>query len=70
MVYIDEIREWSQQTKGGFERIAVDGDHWFLNRNRALITATIQDIAARYRHEAADHVVRPTITAASGRNRE
>ena len=46
MVYTDEIREWSQQTKGGFELIEVDGDHWFLNRNRTLITATIQDIAA------------------------
>ena len=48
MVYTDEIREWSQQTVGGFELIEVDGDHWFLNRNRDLITATIQGIAAKF----------------------
>ena len=47
MVYTDEIREWARHTDGGFELIEVDGDHWFLNRNRELITATLQDIAAK-----------------------
>ena len=46
MAYTDEIREWSQYTKSGFELIEVDGDHWFLNRNRDRITARLQEIAA------------------------
>ena len=46
MVYTDEISEWSRHTAGGFELIEVDGDHWFLNRNHALITATLRDISA------------------------
>ena len=46
MVYTDEIREWSRHTAGGFDLIEVEGDHWFLNRNRALITATLRAIAA------------------------
>jgi surfactin synthase thioesterase subunit len=45
MVYTDEIGEWSRHTAGGFELIEVDGDHWFLNRNHALITATLRDVA-------------------------
>ncbi len=47
MVYTDEIREWIEHTDGGFQLIDVDGDHWFLDRNRELITATLQDIGAR-----------------------
>ena len=35
VVYTDEVREWARHTTGGFELIEVDGDHWFLNRNRA-----------------------------------
>ena len=46
MVYTDEISEWSRHTSGGFRLIEVDGDHWFLNRNRALIIATFADIAS------------------------
>src|SRR5262249_10735514 len=47
MVYTDEVREWARHTTGGFELIEVDGDHWFLNRNRALITETLRGIAAQ-----------------------
>jgi surfactin synthase thioesterase subunit len=47
VVYTDEIREWSRHTLGGFDLIEVDGDHWFLNRNRALITATLAQIAIK-----------------------
>jgi NADPH:quinone reductase-like Zn-dependent oxidoreductase/surfactin synthase thioesterase subunit len=47
MVYTDEIRAWSEHTRGGFELIEVDGDHWFLNRNRERITAALAGIAAR-----------------------
>jgi surfactin synthase thioesterase subunit len=42
MVYTDEIREWARHTRNGFELIELKGDHWFLNRNRVEITATIQ----------------------------
>ncbi len=45
MVYTDRIREWSAYTHAGFELIEVDGDHWFLDRNRELITATMYEIA-------------------------
>jgi surfactin synthase thioesterase subunit len=57
MVYTDEIRAWARHTHGGFDLIEVDGDHWFLNRNRKLITATLEDIACRLQRTAADHVV-------------
>ena len=33
-------------TRGGFELIEVDGDHWFLNRNRELIGAKLAAITA------------------------
>lgn len=46
MVYTDEVREWGRHTTGGFELVEVDGDHWFLNRNRALITEALRGIAA------------------------
>ncbi|MDA1052331.1 MAG: SDR family NAD(P)-dependent oxidoreductase [Planctomycetota bacterium] len=61
MVYTDEIREWSRHTVGGFELIEVDGDHWFLNRNRELITATLQDIAAGCLPTAVEHLDRSAI---------
>lgn len=44
VVYSDEVAEWSQHTDGGFQLIEVDGDHWFIDRNRELITATLQKI--------------------------
>ena len=66
MVYTDEIREWARHTCGRFELIEVDGDHWFLNRNRERITATLHDIAARFQRTAVDHIVEPATTA-SGR---
>ena len=46
MVYTDEIREWGKQTRSRFDLIEVDGDHWFLNRNRDRILATLQEISA------------------------
>jgi acyl transferase domain-containing protein/NADPH:quinone reductase-like Zn-dependent oxidoreductase/surfactin synthase thioesterase subunit/NAD(P)-dependent dehydrogenase (short-subunit alcohol dehydrogenase family) len=56
VVYVDEIEAWSQHTRGGFELIEVDGDHWFVNRNRALITATLEDIAARRERQEVVHL--------------
>jgi acyl transferase domain-containing protein/surfactin synthase thioesterase subunit len=50
MVYTDEIREWFQHTDAGFELIEVDGDHWFLDRNRELIIANFHELAAKFLH--------------------
>jgi acyl transferase domain-containing protein/surfactin synthase thioesterase subunit/NAD(P)-dependent dehydrogenase (short-subunit alcohol dehydrogenase family) len=50
--YIEQIREWERYTHGDFEVVEVDGDHWFLDRNRERITATFHDIAgASHRSE-------------------
>ena len=64
MVYTDEIREWSQHTNGGFELIEVDGDHWFLNRNRELITAAFREIGARFRGTVPVRKVQPVAAVA------
>jgi surfactin synthase thioesterase subunit len=47
MVYADEIAEWSRHTQSEFNLMEVDGDHWFLNRNREVIVTRFQEIAAR-----------------------
>ena len=57
-VYTDEIQEWSQHTHGRFELIEVDGDHWFLNRNRERIGETLAEIAARLLGTTAEPVSR------------
>lgn len=63
MVYMDEIREWIEYTDSGFELIEVDGDHWFLDRNRERITATLQDIAFRSQAPSAGAVVQSAARA-------
>jgi acyl transferase domain-containing protein/NADPH:quinone reductase-like Zn-dependent oxidoreductase/surfactin synthase thioesterase subunit/NADP-dependent 3-hydroxy acid dehydrogenase YdfG/acyl carrier protein len=67
-VYTDEIREWSRHTLGGFELVEVDGDHWFLNRNRERITATFRAIAARSSER--DSIEHPPRAGAVGREIE
>lgn len=62
MVYTDRIGEWSGYTTAGFDLIEVEGDHWFLDRNRELITETLRDIGARFLRAAAKQVVRSPIT--------
>jgi surfactin synthase thioesterase subunit len=57
VVYADEIRAWAQHTNGAFELIEVEGDHWFLNRNRVLITATLADIAAKFLRADVSHAI-------------
>lgn len=57
MVYTDLIREWSEYTNSGFELIEVDGDHWFLDRNRELITATLHSIAVKFQETDAGYSV-------------
>lgn len=68
MVYTDLIREWSEYTTGQFELIEVDGDHWFLDRNREMITTAFYEIAAQFQRTGADHFVQTTIAAVSGRS--
>lgn len=63
MVYTDEIREWSHHADGGFKLLDVDGDHWFLDRNRELITAKLQDLGDRYRQAPAKQVRQLSTTA-------
>ena len=56
-VYTDEIRQWDQHTRGGFDLIEVDGDHWFLSRNRDQIIATFEQIALGCSNRRPIHVV-------------
>jgi len=58
-VYSDEVREWVRHTCGSFRLIEVDGDHWFLNRNREVVTAAFHQIAAEFRDAAVALVVPP-----------
>ncbi len=60
MVYTDEVRAWARHTRGRFELIEIDGDHWFLNRNRDRITATLSNIAAGVARKDPDPVVSAT----------
>lgn len=60
MVYTDLIREWSQYTDGRFDLIEVDGDHWFLDRNRDLIIATFQEIVSSRKRREESPVVEST----------
>ena len=66
MVYTDLIRDWAEYTRVGFELIEVEGDHWFLDRNRELITAAFRDIAARIQRNAEGHAAAPETAASSG----
>ena len=59
MVYTDCISEWSAYTHGGFELIEVDGDHWFLDRNRGLIKDSLREIAGRIQMRTAAHSATP-----------
>ena len=65
VVYTDEIREWSRHTDAKFDLIEVDGDHWFMNRNRDLITTTFGLIAAKHQQTTADRVVRSATIVAN-----
>ena len=42
MVYPDEVKGWEEYTKLGFRLLTVDGDHWFLNRNREYICSILE----------------------------
>ena len=44
MVYVEEISAWEKETKQ-FHLIEVDGDHWFLYRNRVLLRETLMAMA-------------------------
>ncbi|RDA91998.1 hypothetical protein CP533_6042 [Ophiocordyceps camponoti-saundersi (nom. inval.)] len=43
VVYPDEMDEWRREAGGAeFRLIKVDGDHWFIHRNRKLIRETLE----------------------------
>ncbi|KAK5214208.1 hypothetical protein LTR41_000400 [Exophiala xenobiotica] len=44
MVYPDEVAAWKTYTKE-FKLVEVDGDHWFLHRNRKLLLETLAAMA-------------------------
>ncbi|KIY04109.1 uncharacterized protein Z520_00801 [Fonsecaea multimorphosa CBS 102226] len=44
MVYPDEVAAWRTYTKE-FKLVEVDGDHWFLHRNRKLVLETLAALA-------------------------
>ena len=44
VVYLDEISPWREETSAGFELLEVDGDHWFVNKNRHLINDKLQEM--------------------------
>lgn len=46
MVYADEIEPWESYTED-FKLVEVDGDHWFLQRNQALLRKTLEDMAMK-----------------------
>jgi surfactin synthase thioesterase subunit/acyl carrier protein len=46
VAYTDEVGEWARHTDAAFELIEVDGDHWFLNRNRERIIGKLREIIA------------------------
>ena len=41
---IDEIAAWGEHTRD-FRLTEVDGDHWFLHRNRDLLRQTLSEMA-------------------------
>ncbi|PLB36519.1 fatty acid synthase S-acetyltransferase [Aspergillus candidus] len=44
LVYVEEISAWKKETKN-FRLVEVDGDHWFLYRNRVLLRETLTAMA-------------------------
>ncbi|KAH7476085.1 Mycocerosic acid synthase [Fusarium oxysporum f. sp. matthiolae] len=44
VVYADEIQPWASHT-GDFRLFEVDGDHWFVHRNRDLLRQTLERMA-------------------------
>jgi surfactin synthase thioesterase subunit len=47
MVYADEIAPWRDRTVAEFVHHRVDGDHWFIDRNRASILAALGRLIAQ-----------------------
>lgn len=43
VVYLHEIEQWSQQTTDQFYLEVMEGDHWFLSRNKEQILQRVSD---------------------------
>ena len=48
VVTIKEVAGWKSQTVGDFELEIVDGDHWFLSRNKELILSRLEEAIDRH----------------------
>ena len=49
VVTIKEVAGWKSQTTDDFELEIVDGDHWFLSRNKELILSRLEEAIDRYK---------------------
>jgi len=45
VVLVEEVSQWKEQTQAEFTLEVVDGDHWFLSRNRELILQRLEEAA-------------------------
>ena len=43
VVYLDELEQWREQTSSDFYLEVVQGDHWFLSRNKELILKRVEE---------------------------
>ena len=43
VVLIDEVKQWNEQTTNAFTLEVVEGDHWFLSRNRELVLQRLSE---------------------------
>ncbi|MDO1449031.1 SDR family NAD(P)-dependent oxidoreductase [Rhodocytophaga aerolata] len=43
VVLVEQIRSWKQQTASTFSMEVVEGDHWFLSRNKELILSRLTE---------------------------
>ncbi|OBT55672.1 PKS-like protein [Pseudogymnoascus sp. 24MN13] len=51
MVYPDQVAGWDVQTDK-FEFVEVDGDHWFIHKNRQVIREALERMASSPREES------------------
>ena len=45
VVLVEEVKQWMMQTEGTFALEVVNGDHWFLSRNKERIHRYMQQVA-------------------------
>lgn len=53
VVTIKEVASWKAQTNHAFELEMVEGDHWFLSRNKELVFKRLEEAIDRYKKRMA-----------------